>query len=448
MTRSAAIVVLSFFVFGAAAWSQGPVPLGDEFQVNTYTTSSQSSPAVDMDADGAFIVSWDSDGSSDTDTDGSSVQGQAFLINGSPTGIQFQVNTYTTSGQYSPDVAIAPDGRFLVVWASRGSAGTDTDRSSVQGQVFLANGSPMGSQFQVNTYTYEDQRDPAAAARPDGSFIVVWNSDGSYSTDDWAASVQGQRLDQNGSKVGGEFQVNAWTNSSQENPDVGAFPNGEFVVTWQSWGGYGTDDDRYSIQMGRFNASGNPMGSQVQVNSYVTHQQLDPQVAMAPDGRFLIVWQGGPTSGSDTGSGADGDRLGVSAQRFDATSTAVGNEIVVNTYTTGNQSSPSVAADLGGNFLVNWRGDFGDIYAQMLSSAGSQVGSEFLVNTYTTGSQSAAAVAAEPGGTFVVVYGSNGSPDSDTSETSVRGQRLERGTVVLLSAFETADTSEWSSTVQ
>jgi len=43
------------------------VPDGPEFLVNTYTTSGQSLPSVAMDADGDFVVAWTS-GGQDGDT--------------------------------------------------------------------------------------------------------------------------------------------------------------------------------------------------------------------------------------------------------------------------------------------------------------------------------------------------------------------------------------------
>ena len=51
----------------------------------------------------------------------------------------------------------------MVVWHSVGSAGSDTDSYSIQGQRYDANGSAVGGQFQVNTYTTSFQFFPAAA---------------------------------------------------------------------------------------------------------------------------------------------------------------------------------------------------------------------------------------------------------------------------------------------
>ena len=47
-----------------------------------------------------------------------------------------QVNSYTTSFQYSLSVATDSSGNFVVVWSSIGSAGSDSASYSVQGQNF------------------------------------------------------------------------------------------------------------------------------------------------------------------------------------------------------------------------------------------------------------------------------------------------------------------------
>jgi len=45
-----------------AAWTQGGMPLGPEFLVNTFTTDNQYVPAVAADAAGNFVVVWQSYG--------------------------------------------------------------------------------------------------------------------------------------------------------------------------------------------------------------------------------------------------------------------------------------------------------------------------------------------------------------------------------------------------
>ena len=115
MRSPASILFLLLSVIGATAWSQTPVPEGAEFQVNTFTTSAQQQPSVAVDAGGGFVVVWNSNGSSGTDTSLSSILGQRFAANGTAQGGEFQVNTYTTYYQNGPSVSADADGDFVVV---------------------------------------------------------------------------------------------------------------------------------------------------------------------------------------------------------------------------------------------------------------------------------------------------------------------------------------------
>jgi hypothetical protein len=67
-----------------------------------------------------------------------------------------------------------------------------------EGQHFASDGSAIGSEFQVNTYTTHSQRSPSVALASDGDFVVVWdsgysNNPGSYGSDTTYTSIQGQR---------------------------------------------------------------------------------------------------------------------------------------------------------------------------------------------------------------------------------------------------------------
>jgi hypothetical protein len=91
-----------------------PVPLGPEFQVNTYTTGNQAEAHVSADPAGRFVVVW----SADRGAAGSEVVGQRYDAAGVPDGGEFQINTYTTGTQGQPAVATDPLGNFVVVWIS------------------------------------------------------------------------------------------------------------------------------------------------------------------------------------------------------------------------------------------------------------------------------------------------------------------------------------------
>src|SRR5262249_26784340 len=141
-----------------------------------------------------------------------------------PLGSEFQVNAYTTTNQYHVRVASDAANDFVVVWESYGtSAGNDNSRFSVQGQRYNATGSALGTQFQVDTYTTSQQSVPSVASDAIGNFVVVWQSDGSVGNDNGpfaGASIQGQRYDASGNALGGQFQVNTYTTGLQGNPSV------------------------------------------------------------------------------------------------------------------------------------------------------------------------------------------------------------------------------------
>jgi hypothetical protein len=168
-------------------------------------------------------------------------------------GVEFQVNTYTTGGQGDASVSMNEPGNFIVVWQSSDSAGTDHDNDSIQAQRFLSDGSLAGSQFQVNTYTTSPQRDPSVALDADGGFIVAWHSSLSAGTDSYS-SIQAQRFGSDGNPVGSQFQVNTYTTSTQGGVSMGMDEDGDFVVSWTSWGSAGTDVGTYdgSIQARRY----------------------------------------------------------------------------------------------------------------------------------------------------------------------------------------------------
>jgi hypothetical protein len=61
---------------------------------------------------------------------------------------------------------------------------------------------------------------------------------------------------------------------------------------------------------------------------------------------------------------------------------AQGSNFLVNSYTTGSQTTPSIATDNNGNFIITWHGpgtgdtDVG-VFAQRYNSAGIPQGSNF-----------------------------------------------------------------------
>ncbi len=399
-------------------------------------------------------------------------------------GAEFQVNSYTTDEQSSTAVAAADSGDFVVVWESRYQDGST---SGVTGQRFDSAGSRVGGELQVNTFTTDRQAFPAVATDGTGSFVVAWQSNGQ---DGSVYGVFGQRYDAAGSPVGSELQVNSYTTSFQMAPAMVADGSGNFVVVWQS---YLQDASLYGVFGQRFDSAGSKVGGEFQVNTYATSAQDSPAVAANATGSFVVAWESYVQDGSNWGvfgqrfdsagssmgsefrvnsfttggqkvpavaadgagnfvvtwssNNQDGSNWGIFAQRFDAAGLSLGSEFQVNSYTTSSQYSPAVASDTWGNFVVTWQSHSQDgvqygVFGQRFDAAGGRVGSEFQINSYTTSFQGYSAAAADGSGNFVVVWQSQ---LQDGSSYGVFGQRLSNW--IFLSGFESADVCAWSAAV-
>jgi hypothetical protein len=229
----------------------------------------------------------------------------------------------------------------------------------------------------------------AAASDLSGRAVLVWSSE----TEDGSGTGVFGRLYDAAGTPGAEFQANSYTTGAQTQPSVAFDADGSFVVVW-----HGSDDGQgYGVFARCYDTTGAPQGGAFQANSYTTLHQTRPAVAAAGEGRFVVVWQ----------SRQDGDGYGVFGQRYSACGLRQGGEFQVNSHTTLNQTSPSLAANAHGRLVVAWHSQVPvggyDVFARLYDAAGTP-GGEFRVNGHTTGDQRVPSVASEPGGNFVVVW--------------------------------------------
>ncbi len=317
----------------ARRFTSGGFPVGNEFQVNSYTTADQGDPAVAMSPSGAFVVVWMSY-SQDGDYDG--VFARLFTSTGSPVGAEFQVNSYTTNGQYDPHVAIDRAGNFITVWTSYGQVGQG---NSIFGRIFGSSGAPAGPEFQVDTYTSAYQYFPAVAGDEMGNFAVVWES---YPTDGDGFGIAARLFDRTGAPAGPEFQVNTYTPGDQGEPGIAMNAVGDFLVAWDGDDQDGSQDGVFAQV---FDVDGVPVGTELQVNTYTMFNQEDPKVAADPSGEFIVVW---PSQNQD------GSQDGVFGQIVDSLGMPLGIEFQVSSYATNNQNRPTIATGPPGSFIVAW----------------------------------------------------------------------------------------------
>jgi hypothetical protein len=339
---------------------------------------------VALDTDGDFVVTW-----SGQDGGNRGVFGRLFDSSGSPVAGEFQINTNTTGDQAYPRVAVAPGGSFVVVWRSK-----ENVYSASYGMVqrFDSAGSKLGVELKISAGT--NQYYPAIDIVNSGEYVVVWAEIAA------TADVFGSRFDASGVQLASEFQVNVVTASTQ----AAAYPaidgDGDFVVVWRS---LGQDGDNGGIFVRRFASSGQAVGGEIQVNTYVTGNQLQGRIAMRSAGDFVVTWS----------SPRDGDTNGVFARRFNASGAALGGEFQVNVHTLASQTQGYPMMDQGGGFVA-WHDNSGidgqnfGVFARRFGSTGIPQSPDFQVNTYTLGYQGSPAAAMIGSGNFVVAWKSIG----------------------------------------
>ena len=359
----------------------------NEFQVNTYAGWIKDRPAIAMDEEGNFVITW----VTWEFYSQSEVFARRFNSKGKAIATEFKVNTYINYWQDSPAIAMHKKGNFVITWQSYPQDGSGY---GVFAKRFNSKGKARGREFQVNTYNEGDQGYPAIAMDEKGNFVITWESwqqDGSH----WG--VYAQRFNSKGKAIGREFQVNTYNEGDQQYPAIAMDEKGNFVITWESWLQDGSD---WGVYAQRYNSKGEAMGTEFQVNTYMKWYQWHPAIAMARKGNFVITW------GSE---GEDGSSYGVYAQRFKKNGEAVGSEFQINTYTQKSQDYPAVAMDNGGNFVISWESQRQDgsgtgIFAQMYNRKGVAVGNEFQVNTYIRNMQALPAIAMKKKNKYIVTW--------------------------------------------
>jgi hypothetical protein len=112
-------------------YASGGQPLGGEFRINSFTTDAQSRPKLSHLPSGDFVVVWQSNLQ-----DGSNygIYGRPFASSGSPLGGEFRINSFTTESQSHPALSLLPSGQFVVVWESFAQDGS---ADGVFGQRFV-----------------------------------------------------------------------------------------------------------------------------------------------------------------------------------------------------------------------------------------------------------------------------------------------------------------------
>jgi len=305
-------------------------PIGSEFQINTITPGNQTESSVAMNALGNFVVAWQGPGINEED-----IFAQRFDPNGQPLGDEILVNIFTQGQQRYPKVAINKDGAFAAVWESKKpEAGTTV----VSCRIFDANGLAVGEEFEANLQA--NCRYPDVAMDPNGNFAIIWMEDKSSN------SIIARLYNADGSARTKPFEVSTVKFSSITRPTIAMDTNGYFVVTWDGDPKLASLDD---IHARLFDPNGIPLGEQFIINTTLAGAQQYPQVAMNNKGEFVIVWE--------TEIEAHPTKRDIFARLYNNFGQPIGDEIQLNTFVEGDQRYPDIALSDNGVFVTVWQSD-------------------------------------------------------------------------------------------
>lgn len=301
---------------------------------------------------------------------------------------ELAVNTLTTGNQFEPAIALRPDGGFVVTWESDGA---DGDEFGARFRRFTSAGAGVGSELGVNDVTAFTQRLPAIGVDGGGNFRIAWQTE--VVQNDFGVAARTFAADGTPDDV--QFQVNEATGGFQHNADIAVAADGSFVVVWQDDGQQAAQD----IFLRTFDSAGDPTSGEIAVNQTEGFFRARPAVAMDALGNLIVAWE----------AEVVGEAHNIYARRFDAAGAPASDEFRVNATVAGSQKAADVARRGTGEFLVVWESDGQDgdgigVYGQRFSALGVASGPEFRVNLGTAVSQSEPSVALAADGTAVVAF--------------------------------------------
>jgi hypothetical protein len=151
---------------------------------------------------------------------------------GRPVGSQIQVDTIAGSTGFMPALAAEADGSYLVAWESQ--KGADNFNVSIAGRLFDASGAAIAAPFAITSGTTGPQRRPTVATNRQGAYLVAWQS---YFNDIWHARIDGQIVSKAGGLLGKRQLISsgAGSNYSEIAPSAVSAPGNNFVLVWMEY---------------------------------------------------------------------------------------------------------------------------------------------------------------------------------------------------------------------
>lgn len=250
-----------------------------------------------------------------------------------------------TEGPMRPQIAMSPDGRFVISWVRNQTAiagffpvgPLGGGINELQARRFAASGEPDGLPFTVSTDipATNMQRLPLAMDAQ-GRVVFSWWAN-ELLNGGLVATIFVRRYDANGRAEGGR-EVLEGSEPPVILPTVSRADDGRYAIAWRQ-GGAGSRRLLSRV----FDAEGFPLST----TQIVTEDGGDPLSASAPTGEFIVAWsQSLPVSSLDESA--------LVGRCFDRDGLPRGAEFPISQNTRGRARDAAVAVDGFGRVWAAW----------------------------------------------------------------------------------------------
>jgi hypothetical protein len=383
--------------------------LGPEIQVNVSTLDVQQNPQVAVFPDGGFVVAWTvRPRTSPAAAHTTGVHARLFAADGAPASGEFLL--------VPPGNVIALDGlvattndSFAAVWDSYGlpAVGANGDLRQVEVQMFHRSGSPLTRARLAHLPSRFHRYLGVVTGTAEGGVVVAWAADVGYQTSiGYYNNAQARVFSAQLVPLTGELVLSTGSSVDGSGPfpdAIAVAPDGSLTAALTYYG------DSIYVYGVRVAQSGKALPID-QLNS-AAETSFDSSLAMKPDGSFAVVWDEQDPAFPwllPLGPEPPGP---IHGRLFDADGTAQGpDEFQVNRRAPGQRTLPRIAWQPAGGYITIWEdesgqdGDGTGIFGRYLTAAGTPLGGDFRVNLTTAGNQSSPALAAGPNATAVAVW--------------------------------------------
>ncbi len=271
------------------------------------------------------------------------------------------------------------------------------------------------SDFLVNSLNGiygSEQGEVKSAVDGSGNRASVWLDKRNNQNDIYA-----QFFDNNGNRIGPNFQVNQNDLTGNNSPFIAANKNGLFVITYLI--------DFSTVIVKRFNKNGASIGNDIVANSSTGINTMQPCAAVSDDGYIMVMWASEPGNW----------HYQVYATIIDPSGNIIHPDILVSESNKDLNSigqGKHIAVDSLGNYGLTWSsyagGYYSQIYIQIINKYGQFLGSNKIVSSTSSNLNCYfPEIAAVDDGTFMIVW--NAQNSNATSGTQSRIFNIQNGFV-------------------